>query len=204
MTTLSETAKSVGRLVRHAVGAAMSPVRAGASKLVHEQPALAGHGAVTLQSDSFQPLRPIPRIFSAEEGAENLSPTLSWSGVPAAARSIAIICEDPDAPQAKPFVHWMIWNIPADITMLPQGLSKAPSLTYPAGAIQGENSNDEYGYSGPVPPVGHGVHHYHFQLFALDGMLDLGPGTTREVLVEAMKGRVLAQGEVVGTYERRA
>jgi len=129
----------------------------------------------------------------------NLSPPLRWTRVEGAG-AYALILEDPDAPRETPFVHWMIWNIPATATSLPEGLPNNASLVTPQDAVQGKNDNGSYGYFGPRPPPGTGVHHYHFEVFALDGPLTLHADEPIRALVDAMKGRVIAQGELVGTY----
>jgi len=131
---------------------------------------------------------------------DNISPPLAWTAAPDA-RSWAVIVEDPDAPQDEPFVHWMIWNIPGEATGLPQGLPNAAELMTPQGAVQGRNSMHGHGYFGPRPPAGHGLHHYYFQVFALDDTLEMGPETPLIELVNALKARTLASGEMVATYE---
>jgi Raf kinase inhibitor-like YbhB/YbcL family protein len=130
---------------------------------------------------------------------DNLSPPLHWTPV-AGAGAYAIILEDPDAPMERPFVHWLIWNIPGSLASLPEGLPNNDHLITPQGAIQAKNDNGSFGYFGPRPPAGTGVHHYHFQIFALDGPLTLKSDANLRALVDAMKGRVLADGELVGTY----
>lgn len=127
----------------------------------------------------------------------NLSPALFWEPA-AGARAYALILEDPDAPGAPHFTHWLIWNIPGGTTSLPQGLPIGPGLTAPPGARQGLNDAGDAGYFGPKPPSG--VHHYHFLIFALDAPLTLGPEARRDTLVGAMRGHVLAKGELIGTY----
>jgi len=134
---------------------------------------------------------------------DNISPPLSWTAVPDA-RSWALIVEDPDAPQDQPFVHWMIWNIPGTARGLPEGLPNAAELVTPQGAVQGRNSMHGHGYFGPRPPAGHGLHHYYFQVFALDDMIDMGPETPLPELLNALKARTLASGEMVATYEAPA
>jgi len=129
----------------------------------------------------------------------NLSPPLRWTPV-AGAGAYAIILEDPDAPMEKPFVHWLIWNIPGSLASLPEGLPNNSHPVTPQGAVQGRNDNGSYGYFGPRPPSGTGVHHYHIQIFALDGPLTLHADADIRALVDAMKGRVLADGELVGAY----
>jgi hypothetical protein len=118
----------------------------------------------------------------------------------AGAGAYAIILEDPDAPMERPFVHWLIWNIPADVDWLPEGIPNNASPVTPQGAVQGRNDNGSYGYFGPRPPAGTGTHHYHFQIFALDGPLTLHADADIRALVDAMKGRVIADAELVGTY----
>jgi Raf kinase inhibitor-like YbhB/YbcL family protein len=134
---------------------------------------------------------------------DNLSPPLRWTPV-AGAGAYAIILEDPDAPMERPFVHWLIWNIPGSLASLPEGLPNNDHLVSPQGAVQAKNDNGSFGYFGPRPPAGTGVHHYHFQIFALDGPLTLRSDATLRALVDAMKGRVLADGELVGTFEAPA
>ena len=128
----------------------------------------------------------------------NLSPPLRWTPVDGAG-AYAIIVEDPDAPMEKPFVHWMIWNIPGGVDWLPEGLPNTAHPVTPQHAVQGKNDDGSFGYFGPRPPRGTGLHHYHFQIFALDGPLTLKPDADLRALVDAMKGRVLADGELVGT-----
>jgi Raf kinase inhibitor-like YbhB/YbcL family protein len=134
----------------------------------------------------------------------NLSPPLRWTPVEGAG-AYALILEDPDAPRETPFVHWLIWNIPGETTWLAEGLPNSAELVSPQHAVQGRNDNGSFGYFGPRPPPGHGVHHYHFQIFALDGPLTVHPDKTDlRALVDAMKGRVLADGELVGLFEAPA
>jgi Raf kinase inhibitor-like YbhB/YbcL family protein len=131
---------------------------------------------------------------------DNLSPPLSWTNVPDAT-AWAIIVEDPDAPQDQPFVHWMIWNIEGGVRTLPEGLPQSQFLATPQGGIQGRNSMGGYGWFGPRPPAGHGLHHYYIQVFALNDQLAMGPDTPIEELLNALKGHTLAKGEMVATYE---
>jgi Raf kinase inhibitor-like YbhB/YbcL family protein len=203
MAIFAETARSAGRLVRHAIGAALSPVRAGEEKIATKDSKLAAAHTIRIQSDAFGAGQPIPKKYAAEEGGENVSPPLKWSGLPQGTVSLALIVEDPDAPMPKPSIHWLIWDLSPGLPGLPGGVAKVPMPADPVGAVQGRNDAKEVGYYGPLPPRGHGVHHYHFQLFALDRKLGLGPDATREDLVKAMNGHVLAQGERVGTYERQ-
>jgi Raf kinase inhibitor-like YbhB/YbcL family protein len=130
----------------------------------------------------------------------NTSPPLRWSGL-AEAQAWAIIVEDPDAPQEEPFVHWMIWNIAGELTAVPEGIGNAARPITPQNAIQGRNSHGSHGWFGPRPPAGHGVHRYYFQVFALNGPIDMGADTPLVELLNALKARTLATGEMMATYE---
>ena len=133
---------------------------------------------------------------------EDEVPGLSWTGV-LEARSFVLVVEDPDAPGDKPFLHWLIWNIPGEAEAIPAGLSRVQRPAELAGAVQGVNSGGEVGWHGAKPPPGHGVHHYHFQLFALSTRLDhLKPSAGLEEVITALKGATIAAGEFVATYER--
>jgi Raf kinase inhibitor-like YbhB/YbcL family protein len=108
---------------------------------------------------------------------------------------MALICDDPDAPTPEPWVHWILYKIPPTLSGLKEGDK--------GGGVEGKNSFEKIGYGGPMPPRGHGMHHYHFKLYALDQPLGLGAGLSKDQLLAAMKGHVLAQGELIGTYERK-
>lgn len=138
---------------------------------------------------------------SADGG--NISPPLSWTGVPGAG-AYALIVEDPDAPREQPFLHWMVWNIPGGETRLLEALPADRALVRPAGAIQGRNDSGGYGWYGPKPPPGHGLHRYYFQLFALDEPLRMDADTPLRDLVNALKAHTIAKGELVATYETPA
>ena len=136
------------------------------------------------------------------EYADGVSPEISWSRVEGA-KSYALILEDPDAPSERPFVHWVAFNIPGDVTELEEGVKKASRPYGDAGFQQGKTSRGTVGYFGPRPPEGDGPHHYHFQVFALDTEeIDVPAGAERDQVVRAMKGHVLASGELIGTYEQ--
>ena len=140
----------------------------------------------------------IDRLHVAD--GDGLSPALSWTAVPEA-QSFAVVVEDPDAPGDEPYLHWMIWDIPGDALGLPPDVEKTARPRTPAGAAQGVNDAGERGWFGPKPPAGHGVHHYHFQVFALSTRLNLDPDVEFKTLVNALKGVTLASGEAVGLYE---
>lgn len=161
---------------------------------------------IQLRSSAFEDGEEIPERNSAY--GENISPELSWSGVPGEARTLALVVRDPDAPSPSPFVHWVVYNIPGDAEGLPEGLPNNPILRSPeeiAGTIQGSTDAKKPGYFGPRPPAGHGVHHYIFTLYAVDAGSDelgLEQGLDEGGLVSAIEGHVLAEGELTGLYEK--
>jgi hypothetical protein len=190
MSVVDKVSKLAGHLIR--------PLRAGDNKLAGASEAKhEGFAGLRVATSSFVEGHPIPDRHAGEHG---VAPELHWSGVPAEAKEVVVLCEDPDAPMPKPFVHWAVYGLSPDSRSLPEGLT--PETTPGAGAHQGKNSTGKAGFMGPKPPPGHGVHHYHFQVFALDARLGLGDGVDRDALVAAMQGRVIASGEVIGTYER--
>lgn len=145
----------------------------------------------------------MPRDYTPD--GRNLSPPLTWSGLPAGTKEIAVICEDPDAGNPPPFVHWVIYKIPATATGLPEGIPIDPAAPMPAGiagAIQGVSGFRRAIYRGPAPPPGK-PHHYHFVVYALDADLGLKPGLNRAELLTAISGHVIGQGEIVSMYERK-
>ena len=161
---------------------------------------------IKLTSSAFNAGSAIPQKHSGE--GNDISPPLTWDGAPDGTKEFALICDDPDAPTPEPWVHWVIYGIAPDVRALPEGVrSNAPQQhTEPVAARQGKNSwpsGATTGYRGPLPPPGHGTHHYHFRLYALDTRLDLPPGATKQQLLDAMKGHVLAEAGLVGTYERK-
>lgn len=155
-----------------------------------------------LQSPAFHDGQPIPRKYT--EDGENLSPPLTWNKPDGDVAEYALIVDDPDAPREEPWVHWVMHSIPADVTQLPEGIPHDDALKQPPGAHQGLNSwgSGSVGYRGPAPPPGHGTHHYHFKLYALNAPLNLAGGIDKDALLEAMAGRVAGEAELVGTYER--
>lgn len=160
-----------------------------------------------LRSPAFSPGERIPRRHARSPEGLDISPALTWSPLPANARELVIICDDPDAPQKEPWVHWVAYGIPASARGLPEGIEKVERPGNLQGMVQGKNSWDAIGYGGPLPPIGHGTHEYHLRLWAVDAPLQLGPGATKdEVLkmLEELEGHIVAEGELVGTYERLA
>jgi len=152
-----------------------------------------------IDSTAFAHGHAIPERHTGD--GKDTSPPLAWYNVPAAAKELALIVDDPDAPRDEPWVHWVLYKIPPTAKGLPEGVPTAPRLDAPAGALQGHNSWPTIGYKGPQPPEGTGVHHYHFKLYALDAPLDVRPGLDKDALLAAMKGHILAQAELIGTYE---
>ncbi len=149
----------------------------------------------TLSTKSFAPGGEIPRKYTCE--GDDLSPELSWSEPPRGTQSFALIADDPDAPSGT-FTHWVLYGLRAETRRLAEGASRGQ---LPAGASQGRNDFGKTGYGGPCPPPGK-PHRYFFKLYALDANLGLKPGASKQQLEQAMKGHVLAQSEVVGTFKR--
>jgi len=152
----------------------------------------------TLTTSAFHNQGEIPVQYTGD--GKNMSPPLQWTGEPRNTRAFALLVDDPDAPSPQPWVHWVIYDIPADVHQLPEGVPTQAELDQPPGAEQGMNSRHTIGYEGPQPPKGHGWHHYHFKLYALDRKLALQPGASKEQLLEAMKNHVLAETEIVGRF----
>lgn len=159
--------------------------------------------SIAVSSTAFQEGQRIPRKYTGE--GTDVSPPLAWSGVPAGTEELVLICDDPDAPSPQPWVHWVIYKIPADAAGLPEGVAPEPRPAVPVGVLQGKNSwptGRTIGYRGPMPPPGHGTHHYHFTLYALNTKLDVPPGLSKSDLLRQIEGKVLATGRLTGVYER--
>ncbi len=154
---------------------------------------------ITVVSTAFAPNAEIPARFTCE--GEDISLPLTWSGAPAKTKSFALISDDPDAPDPKApkmtYVHWVLYDIPVSVTSLGEGAS----THLPAGVREGLNDWKRTGWGGPCPPIGR--HRYFFKLYALDTTLgDLG-SPTKTALEKTMQGHILAQGELVGTYQKK-
>ena len=183
--------------------------------------------SIEVSSPVFSEIRPRKRIPKQNTCfAENMSPPLSWSGIPAGATSLALIVEEPEerisalgsytAVASGSAVHWVLYNMPVDLTGLPEAVPTSTSVL-PDGTVQGMNDFDGTGYSGPCPPTSvvryrdvtgregrfssDPPHDYYFKLYALDTQVDLAPGATRDELLSAMEGHVLAFGETMGKYQ---
>jgi len=162
---------------------------------------------LTLTSPSFRNNQPIPAKHTC--GGDDISPALKWEGAPTGTKSFALIADDPDAPGGT-WVHWLIYDM--NVSELTENTSKIDAvgtrlMVNPPGAktwfaVQGMNDFGKVGYGGPCPPRGRGVHHYHFRLYALDAELNLAPRVTRKQLEAAMKGHIIAETELVGTFQR--
>ena len=155
--------------------------------------------ALTLTSPAFGPNGAIPKKHTCE--GDDVSPALAWSGVPAKAKSLALIVDDPDAPDPKApkttWVHWVVYDIPPTQSGLPEGAGRSP---LPAGARDGVNDWKRPGYGGPCPPVGR--HRYFHKLYALDTELGDLKNPTKATIENAMQGHVLEKAELVGTYQK--
>lgn len=145
--------------------------------------------SMTLQSTSFVAGQAIPDKYS--NYGSNISPQLSWSSPPSGTKSLVLLVEDPDAPSPQPFVHWLVYNIPPSDTSVSEG-------NPPNGGVLGQNSEGDSAYFGPKPPSG--THHYHFKLFAVDELVPVGAGSTKDDVMKTIAGHTLGQAELVGTY----
>ncbi len=150
---------------------------------------------IKLTSTAFKEGQPIPATYTCK--GVNVSPPMEWSGVPKTAKTVAIIADDPDAP-AGTWVHWVLYNLPADNIGLVENLPATENLK--TGGFQGENSSGKIGYDGPCPPSG--THRYFFEIYALDAELPLKAGATKAEVEKAMSGHIVAQGQLMGTYRR--
>ena len=151
-----------------------------------------------IRSSAFKGGEEIPRKYTCDD--IDISPPLSWTGVPEGTESFVLICDDPDAPVGT-WVHWVIYNIPAETAQLSASVQKTKELA--SGAQQGKNDFHRVGYGGPCPPPGHGYHRYFFKLYALDSMLGLKAGTATKLnVLRAIDGHVLMETKMMGKYKR--
>ena len=155
--------------------------------------------ALSLSSPVFNHTGPIPKLYTCQ--GKDISPRLNWSGLPNGTKSVALIVDDPDAPDpaapTRVWVHWVLYNIPASATGLPEAVN---STGLPNGTRQGRNDWDRTGYGGPCPPIGR--HRYFHKLYALDVVLPDLKQPTKAILLEAMEGHVLEEAELMGTYQK--
>jgi len=176
------------------------PAHAGAGATMISLAAETGKEAtmgIALTSPAFKDGSPIPSRYTCQ--GEDVSPPLKWGDVPDGTKSLALICDDPDAPMGT-WVHWVIYCIPPTARELPQGVP--PKETLPDGSRQGTNDFKRIGYGGPCPPPGK-AHRYFFKIYALDTQIDLKPGATKKQLLSAMQGHVIGEGRLMGTYQRK-
>jgi len=152
---------------------------------------------IQLTSSAFTEGSSIPTKHTCD--GQDVSPQLRWSGVPDAAKSIALICDDPDAP-AGTWVHWVLYNLPTSSAELAEGAPTTELLS--SGATQGRNDFGRIGYGGPCPPRGN-AHRYYFKLYALDIAVHLKAGATKKELLRAMQGHIVSEGQLMGTYKRK-
>ena len=152
--------------------------------------------SIKITSSDFEDNGLIPARYTCD-GAD-ISPPLRWDGVPEGTGSIALICDDPDAPMGT-WVHWVLFNLPAETKELAENVPTDGTLTN--GAKQGITDFGRTGYGGPCPPSG--THRYFFKIYALDMEIDLTPSATKNDLVKAMEGHILGQGQLVGKYKRQ-
>jgi len=150
---------------------------------------------IKITSPAFEEGGMIPEVYTCD--GIDISPPLKWSSVPQGTKTLALICDDPDAPIGT-WVHWVIYNIPGDISELPENIP--PEQEIKNGGIQGMNDSRKIGYGGPCPPGG--THRYFFRIYALDTEVDLQPGATKSQLLNAMEGHILAKGQLMGRYSR--
>lgn len=151
---------------------------------------------IKVESTAFTEGGMIPKKYTCD--GQDVSPPISWSGIPDKAKSIALIADDPDAPMGT-WVHWVVYNLPANVTGLPEGVPSQKTLSN--GGMQGMTDFRRIGYGGPCPPGG--THRYFFKVYALDTEINLDPGVTKGQLLKAMEGHILAEGGVMGRYQRR-
>jgi Raf kinase inhibitor-like YbhB/YbcL family protein len=193
------TIMNLSHTIASLAGKAIRPLRAGNSKLLSRRFQATKH-----------PLRVMSPVFGEGEalldafaGPRAPSPPLVWQDAPAQVKEFVVVCEDPDAPFPSPFVHWIAYGIPRGSSELPLDVAKSERPEGVPGLKQGLNGAHEPGFTGAAPPAGHGVHHYHFQVFGLDAPLHLRKERPeRDDILEAMRGHVIAFGETVATYEK--
>ena len=151
--------------------------------------------AIKVNSTAFQEGGIIPKQYTCD--GQNISPPLAWDSVPANAQALALIADDPDAP-GKTWVHWVVFDMPATTKSLPENVP--PQETIAGGGKQGTTDFRKVGYGGPCPPSG--THRYYFKVYALDKELGLDNKATKDQVLKAMEGHILAQGQLMGRYKR--
>jgi hypothetical protein len=151
-----------------------------------------------LTSPAFKQGGEIPAHYTSD--GENVSPKLNWQNAPDNTKAFVLIVHDPDAPRPGGFTHWVLYNIPAQTKHLDENIPHEGEI--PGVGVQGKNDAGTIGYMGPAPPSG--THRYFFRLYAIDKTLDLPPGATPQQVMNAIKGHILAETELMGTYEKKS
>ncbi len=163
-------------------------------------------GAFSLSSSAFKNNAAIPAKYSFNAmgcTGENVSPPLEWKNAPAGTKSFALMVHDPDAPTGSGWWHWVVYNIPAGTTSLPEGAGDAAGKGLPAGAVQGNTDFGKPGYGGPCPPPGSGKHHYNFTLFALKvDKIEVPPGASPAMIGFNAKANAIASAKLTGIFSR--
>ncbi|ABY29365.1 YbhB/YbcL family Raf kinase inhibitor-like protein [Methylorubrum extorquens] len=183
----------------HAIGQALSGLRAGAEKAAFHTVAAEAPATLRVTSDAFADTAPIPARYTAD--GDGLSPPLAIAGVPDGAAALVLFVEDPDAPSSHPFVHLIAWNLRLEAQNISEGAFASPASEGSPHDL-GRNSFQKDGWLPPDPPTGHGPHHYLFQVFALARPAELPASPGRGALLDALRGNVIAKGMLTGTYER--
>jgi Raf kinase inhibitor-like YbhB/YbcL family protein len=189
----------------HTIGELLRPIRSGEDKLLEAKPEVATQNqSISVRSSAFAEGAPMPVQYS-EDGSGDFPP-IQWTNVPDGTKSFVLVVEDPDIPKATPFVHGIFYNIPADVMEIATsdvvGGKPAPLLVS-KGVKMGTNTLFKAEYLSPTPPPGHGPHHYHFELLALDKMLDFDKEPTLADIRKEIENHVFAFGILIGVYERK-
>ncbi|MCS7238888.1 MAG: YbhB/YbcL family Raf kinase inhibitor-like protein [Thermoguttaceae bacterium] len=159
--------------------------------------------SILVCSPAFKHGERIPTKYTAD--GQDISPPINWSNLPKGTKELVLICEDPDAPTAEPWIHWIVYKIPAELPGLPEGLPREARLREPPGVLQGKNSwtiGPNIGYRGPAPPPGSGIHRYFFRIYALDSKPVIEPGKDKKSLWRDISGHIIGEGELMGVYSR--
>ncbi len=185
------------------IGLSLRPFHSDPSKLTENSSEISAQPkTLQLQSPIFSDGGNIPKDFSID--GTRIFPTIAWGAVPAACKSLLLIIEDPDAPKPTPFVHGIFYNIPATVNSIPESAVLKGGISeelLSQGIRMGNNTMSKAAYMPPAPPPGHGPHHYHFQLIALDTMLDFPGVPTLADVKKEIENHTLAYGEITGIYE---
>jgi Raf kinase inhibitor-like YbhB/YbcL family protein len=180
-----------------------TPDQGTSSSSKHHLPKGAKSMMIKITSSAFEEGQRIPKKYTGE--GYDVSPPLQWSGVPEETKELVLICDDPDAPTPEPWVHWVMYKIPANVTNLKEDQPRKTRLTDPPGTLQGKNSwrdAQNIGYRGPMPPPGHGTHRYYFKLYALEAKLAVEAGMDKNSLLKDIEDHIIAEGQLMGTYSR--